>query len=1516
MGAAYVFEYDGGRWTEVQKLTASDAATGTGFASAISLSRDVLVLGTPDAGRGSAYVFRHDGNQWVEEQKLTASDADSDGQFGHAVCLEGETAVVALERNVEDGPGPAVYVFRFDGDHWAEQQRLAVSPAPISLSLGNGTVMVGCPNESLPDSHTGSVTVFEPPTKDLLLYAEAGDELHLATTTPGDGPGQPGDSLDPELILCDPAGDCVARDDNGAADGRNALLTLEFDDLAEGIYRLRLHSGDGQFEGLAGHDLDGEYGLPSGDDTAGGDFVVRLDVVPPAAVQTLTLTPVEPGAGMIWRSEWVEGLIAAPGIEDAFAVDLLAGQTVSVVVETAETLQASVELLDPSGASLATAVASEPGADVLLQSVATVAPGTYTVRLGNTNGTVGNATARVIVNAAVEEEWYGGPSNNYEELAQNLDDGFISLGWASAEWAAVAGEAEDRHRDWYSFSLDDGQSATVIGMAMSEGHPRLDLYDVGGQWLAVSVPADDEAGVIPNFVDPTTDGAADLYFIKVSGWPAREYSLAVTRDADFERDPPIGPGERQDVTPALGALGHMQFMQHQKLVLETLSRDDDFGQTVAIDGDRAVVAAPGDAAVYAFDFDGTRWIEQQRLTPPEGLPVSLSGYSLSLTGDTVVVGSAADDAAGAAYVFRHDGTRWVEEQTLTASDTAESDRFGHAVSVFGDVCVVGAEEHDAGVEDAGAAYVFQYDGTEWVERQKLRGDDAADDEQFGSAVALADGVLVVGADHAEAGGAAYVFGHNGNGWTPQQKLAVSDVSESGLFGGSLAVEGDTMLVGAYADNHSAPTAAGSAYVFHFDGDRWIPRQKLIGTDRESSDLFGRSISISGNRAVVGAENNNALRDGTGAAYVYAFDGTQWTLEEKLAASDAAGGDRFGHGACLDGQTVIVGAHGDDDQGSSSGSVYFFTPGKDDYAVAVEPGDVLRIGTSTPREVRTASHETFDPVVELYDATGTLVATDDNSAADGRYALLQHAANDGGTYIVRVRSAGWANGDYALHIGGHTGTAPFAVATIDPPDGARLTAPPETLTVVFDDILPAGTLEAANLTVNGVACASVSMSTGNKATFRLPEEPLEGLNEVRIAAGAAADLQGTPIEAYTASFTVDTTPPVVIASSIALWDVIPAGDLTYTAQFSEELATEHLDAWNVILEGEFSGRHEPTLFHYDPANSTLTLEFAALPEDAYTLTLRSGGKRFRDLLGHDLDGGPGGAPGGIPSGDGVEGGDFVLRFHARDPVVGRYVFYDRSAFGDSAAPTSADAAIAVDKTPLLPEQKATFANYTSYGRGINGVMVDLVGLPDGAVPSADDFVLRVGNSGEPAGWTDAPAPASVTLRRGEGTDGSDRLTLVWPDYAIRNRWLQVTLPADRFGLPADDVFYFGNAVGDAGNSAGDAMVTATDLLLARNNPRNFLDPAGVEFPYDYNRDQRVNATDMLLVRNNQTNFLTALTLLDLSSGEAMAQTASSPTGAMAMPWLAEHEPSDASVRPCKASKAAGYAADKLLMTYRE
>ena len=231
------------------------------------------------------------------------------------------------------------------------------------------------------------------------------------------------------------------------------------------------------------------------------------------------------------------------------------------------------------------------------------------------------------------------------------------------------------------------------------------------------------------------------------------------------------------------------------------------------------------------------------------------------------------------------------------------------------------------------------------------------------------------------------------------------------------------------------------------------------------------------------------------------------------------------------------------------------------------------------------------------------------------------------------------------------------------------------------------------------------------------------------------------------------------------------------------------------------------------------------------------------------------------------------------VVSRLIFYNNSAWDgpDAAANVQDDAAIATDKEALLPGGIATFKNYTSYSRGINGIIVDIAGL--GGTPAVDDFTYKAGNDDNPATWASAPPPSSITVRPGAGAGGADRVTLIWPDNAVQKSWLVVTvLATENTQLANPDVFYFGNAIGESGNRTDDAKVDPADELRARANQRTLLDPAPIDFPYDYNRDKRGGPADQLIARANQTVLLNSLRLIDLSaSGLSGLATTLSSTG---------------------------------------
>ncbi|MBA3799779.1 MAG: FG-GAP repeat protein [Geodermatophilaceae bacterium] len=314
------------------------------------------------------------------------------------------------------------------------------------------------------------------------------------------------------------------------------------------------------------------------------------------------------------------------------------------------------------------------------------------------------------------------------------------------------------------------------------------------------------------------------------------------------------------------------------------------------------------------------------------------GVSVAVDGDTALVGAVGHDTprglgAGAAYVFVRSGGRWIETTELTAPDGSALDGFGIAVALSGDTAVIGAFRDNirGGAADTGSAYVFVRSGTTWTLQAKLTASDAVAREQFGQSVALDGDTVVVGAPADEEqgrfdAGSAYVFERSGTAWTEQARLVASDAAARDAFGWSVAVDADTVVVGAIGDD--APPArpdAGSAYVFVRSASGWVELAKLTASDAAEFASFGYSVAVSADTALIGAPGGSspAVED-TGSAYVFVRSGSTWTEQAELTAADGATGDAFGLSVALRGVVAVVGSARDDTAaGDDVGSVYLF-----------------------------------------------------------------------------------------------------------------------------------------------------------------------------------------------------------------------------------------------------------------------------------------------------------------------------------------------------------------------------------------------------------------------------------------------------------------------------------------------------------------------------------------------------------------------------------------------------------------
>jgi len=334
-------------------------------------------------------------------------------------------------------------------------------------------------------------------------------------------------------------------------------------------------------------------------------------------------------------------------------------------------------------------------------------------------------------------------------------------------------------------------------------------------------------------------------------------------------------------------------------------------------------------SAYLFRRNGARWVEESKLMPSDGVFDDRFGVSVSLRGDRVLIGASGDDdagyTAGSAYLFRFDGGAWVEEAELMAGDAVEDARFGSSVALSDDRAVIGASRDDDAGDAAGAVYIFEREDTMWVETAKLTASDAAVNDRFGASVSQRGDRILVGAylddDNGSVSGAAYVFEFDGTAWVETAKLTAGDAGSGDRFGYSVSLDGDRALIGAHGDR----SESGSAYVFRFDGTSWVEEAKLRANDAASNDNFGVAVSLSGDGALIGAWGNADAGLVTGSAYLFRLEGTAWEQEAKIVPDDAAAGDGFGLSVALDGEGMLIGAYGDDDAGLSSGAAYLFEP---------------------------------------------------------------------------------------------------------------------------------------------------------------------------------------------------------------------------------------------------------------------------------------------------------------------------------------------------------------------------------------------------------------------------------------------------------------------------------------------------------------------------------------------------------------------------------------------------------------
>ena len=927
-GSAYVFVRTGDSWVEQAKLTASDGAAGDYFGYSVSVSGDTAIIGAfgeSDNGvrSGSAYVFVRSGGSWSQQTRLRASDGRAGGYFGSSVSLSGDTAVVGSWG--DDNLSGSAYIFVRGANGWTQQAKLTADDGAAkdefgrSVSVHGDIAVIGAYLDDDDGIDSGSAYVF---VRNEDTWSQEA-KLKAINATPGDHFGH-SVSISGDTAVIGNRG----NDYRGMVSGSAHVFVRNGGDWVE---QAKLLANDGR-EG----------------DAFGYSVCVRGDIAVIGAYRDDD-NGVNSGSAYVYvRSKgiWIQHdkLIPSDGATyDEFGKMVSISGDTLVVGANGEGFgrdgPGKAYLYDLGVAPFSVTFdlagkGSYSGGGALTQSViagtAAIAPAVsanagwyfagWNVPIDYVNSDL-TVTAQYVPASTVTFDLDGKGMLIAGDLTQMIGVGFPALvpevlgnpGWYFTGW---------------DVAFDNITSDLIVTAQYVPGNAVTFNLDgkgsrIGGGALAQTVV--DGTAAQP----PRVKGNQGWHF---TGWDVvfDNVTSDLTVTAEY--------GPAYTVTFQLGAEGtgiSGNLVQNVGAGNTAIAPEFSVAEGWAFIGwDKSYHNVTEDLVVTAQYVDvSLAGVLENKVIARDGKGGDRFGRSVSISGDLAVIGSPRDNSA---YVFVRNENGWGEQAKLTASDGAAGDLFGWSVSISGDTVLIGACEDDDIKNNSGSAYVFVRNGNRWTEQAKLLASDGAARDLFGWSVSVSGDTAVIGAYGDEYGDRlsnAYVFVRSGDSWIEQTKLIASDGATGDLFGWSVGVSGDTVVVGAHGDDFG--DGLGNAYVFVRSEDRWIEQAKLTASDGAKGDFFGKSVSVSGDTVLVGAYGDDNRRVNSGSAYIFMRSGSSWTEQVKLTASDGATDDWFGSSVSSSGDTVVIGAWGDDDNGSASGSVYFYDLGVAPFSVTFD-----------------------------------------------------------------------------------------------------------------------------------------------------------------------------------------------------------------------------------------------------------------------------------------------------------------------------------------------------------------------------------------------------------------------------------------------------------------------------------------------------------------------------------------------------------------------------------------------------
>ncbi len=976
-------------WQAEAYIKAANAEAADQFGGSVAIHGDTMVVGVQfeDSnqttvtngttassnnsadGAGAVYIYKRAGSAWVQEAYLKAPNAGALDGFGVSVAVDGDTVVVgasgedsaqtsisnsssASSDNSELSAG-AVYVFSRTGTTWSQQAYLKASNAEAldmfgaNVAISGDTVVVGA-------------------------LLEKSSQTTITSGVPASS-NNSGSSVGAVYVFKRTA---------GATWVEEAYLKAQNAESNDNFGTAVAISGDTVVVGASGEDSN-QTTITNGT-TASADN----SALSSGAVYVFKRT------GTTWAQQ---AYLKTPNAEanDLFgSVVAISGDTVIVGAYSEDSGQTAIT--NGTSASADNTASNSGAAYVFKRTGTTWAQEAY-LKSPNieANDYFGVSLAihgdTVVVGASGEDSSqntiFNGTIGSAQNLAAESGAAYIfkrtGTTWVHEAYLK-APNAESN--DYFGASVAINGDTVVVG-ASSEDSNQTSITN------GTTASSDNSA--------PESGAAYVFKRGSVATWQAQAYVKASNADA----------ADKFGVSVAISG---------DTVVVG--ATEEDSNQLTITNGTTASTdnSIPNAGAAYVFKRTGLTWAQEAYLKAPNLDTTDNFGISVAISGDTVVIGAFGEDSnqttitngttasssnsavgSGAAYVFKRSGADWVQEAYLKAPNPELNDNFGSSVAISGDTIVVGAVGEDSnqttinngsGITDndtapgSGAAYVFKRDGFTWVYEAYLKAPNSQSDDTFGNAVAISGSTIIVAAsgedsnqttitnsttassdNSVDGSGAAYIFKRTGTLWAQQAYLKASNAETVDIFGTSVAISGDSVVVGAASEDSNQTTitngsaassdnsasSSGAAYVFKRTGTTWAQEAFLKAPNAEALDYFGSSVAISGDSIVVGAmgeaSNQTSITNGSGASsdnsvtssgavYVFKRTGTTWAPEAYVKAPNAGAGDYFGKVVGVSGDTVVVGAYFEDSEqrtisygasaspdnnASNSGAAYIF-----------------------------------------------------------------------------------------------------------------------------------------------------------------------------------------------------------------------------------------------------------------------------------------------------------------------------------------------------------------------------------------------------------------------------------------------------------------------------------------------------------------------------------------------------------------------------------------------------------------